>query len=276
MKYRPDESTLMAYLYGELETQEKEKVDSWLEDNPEAVKELENFRQLRQLMSNLADKEVIEPPIISSTSGKAWHIWEWRHFKAVTSIAASLLLLLFAAKIVGIQISTHDSSLKISFGGNTETEIYNNEQLSKTEVSDMISVSLAEYDKNLNQEWRKMQDSLDAGMNKHLQESAQQINKLLASAGQTNQDQIAAYLADLQKQNTRFMEGYVQVANADQRQHMQELLTDFALYLEDQRTNDLVYLQARLNLIEKEKEVFKMETEQLLSGIVGNPNKYIE
>jgi len=54
-------------------------------------------------------------------------------------------------------------------------------------------------------------------------------------------------------------------------------LVDFSKYLQQQRNDDLQVVQSRLNNLEQNTDVFKQETEQILSSIittVGN-NKSI-
>jgi hypothetical protein len=53
------------------------------------------------------------------------------------------------------------------------------------------------------------------------------------------------------------------------------LLVDFSKYLQQQRSDDLQLVQSRLNNMEKNTNVFRQETEQILSSIittVGNKN----
>jgi hypothetical protein len=51
---------------------------------------------------------------------------------------------------------------------------------------------------------------------------------------------------------------------------MEELLIDFAKYMEQQHRNDLQVLQARLNSIEQNTDLFKHETEQILTSIISS------
>ena len=49
MSYKPNENDLMAYLYGELEGSEKEAMDKYLFEHPEARIELERLQQMRSI-----------------------------------------------------------------------------------------------------------------------------------------------------------------------------------------------------------------------------------
>jgi hypothetical protein len=45
-------------------------------------------------------------------------------------------------------------------------------------------------------------------------------------------------------------------------------LVDFSKYLQQQRTDDLQLVQSRLNNLEQNTDMFKQETEQILSSII--------
>jgi hypothetical protein len=54
----------MAYLYDELQGEEKREVEEYLAGNPQARKELENLMWVRKAMATVGDKEVIAPPVV--------------------------------------------------------------------------------------------------------------------------------------------------------------------------------------------------------------------
>src|SRR5690349_5330970 len=99
MSYKPDESVLMAYLYDELSGEEKVMVEKYLQENPAAMKELESFQHLRKMLTAVSDKEVIAPPIVMEDT-KQRFFWNAPYFKTITAIAASLLLLMIAGKVL--------------------------------------------------------------------------------------------------------------------------------------------------------------------------------
>jgi uncharacterized protein Yka (UPF0111/DUF47 family) len=67
------------------------------------------------------------------------------------------------------------------------------------------------------------------------------------------------------------MKDYFQLSAADQKKYTEGLLVDFSSYLKEQRKQDLMILQTRVNSIEKETDQFKQETEQLLASIISTP-----
>jgi len=67
---------------------------------------------------------------------------------------------------------------------------------------------------------------------------------------------------------------YFQLTSTEQKQYIENLLVDFAKYLQQQRNDDLQFVQTRMNSLEQNTDILKQETEQILSSIitsVGNP-----
>src|SRR5580704_2860955 len=99
MSYKPDESILISYLYGELDGQEKEKLLMYFQEHPEELKRLQGKANVRKIMGALNDKEVIAPPIFTEDHSRDVYFWRSAYFKTVLSIAASFLLLLLAGRL---------------------------------------------------------------------------------------------------------------------------------------------------------------------------------
>jgi anti-sigma factor RsiW len=88
MSYKPDETVFMAYLYDELNPDEKLLVEKYLSENPDARKELEQLQHLRRLMSAVADQEVIAPPMVVEGTNLRF-FWNAPYVKTIRGLAAS-------------------------------------------------------------------------------------------------------------------------------------------------------------------------------------------
>lgn len=156
MDYRASETDLMAYLYGELEGQEKETLEQYLLENAEARAQLESLKQIKFALSHVKDKEVIAPPIFVGESNQRY-FWNTPYFKTIVSIAASVLIIMMVGKVSGLQVRYSDSELKISFGGVTEPKRIETAQpnpaLTPTEVKDMINTALHENNSAMQATW---------------------------------------------------------------------------------------------------------------------------
>jgi hypothetical protein len=274
MSYKPNENDLMAYLYGELEGSEKEAMDKYLFEHPDARLELERLQQMRSMLGHVKDKEVIAPPIFVGES-KQRFIWNAPYLKTIVSIAASLLLIILVGKLSGMRIQYQESELRISFGG---SQVVNDDatptaqpalaSLSTEEVQAMINSSLDKNNLAMQSSWKETQQQLDASITKNLAQNSNKIDKLVKDASVASQDQIRQFVSGMQTENLQLVKNYFKLSAGEQKQYIESLLVDFSKYLQQQRNDDLQLVQTRLNSIEKNTDVFKQETEQILSSII--------
>lgn len=276
MSYKPDEGTLMSYLYGELEGIEKEKVERYLFEYPEARMELEKLQQVRHVMSFVKDKEVIAPPIVIGNNNR--FNWNSPYVKTILAIAASLLLIMIVGRLTDTSISLDNREVKISFGDvqNDVHEVPENTSLTQgvtaDEVQAMINSSLTQNNEVMKASWNETQEKLDASIRQNLTQNSNRIDQLMKQASSASEEQIKGFLASAQTENMRLVKDYFQLSATDQKQYIEDLLVDFAKYLQQQRTDDLRIVQSRLNNLEQNTDQFKQETEQILSSIISNTN----
>jgi hypothetical protein len=273
MNYKPDEKDLMAYLYDELEGQEREKVEQYLLENAEARETLEKFHKLRRMMSTVTDKEVIAPPIVIGESGRRF-FWNTPYFNTIMSIAASLLLIILVGKLTGTQISFANRELRMSFGGasieNTPVETKaSNPSLTAEQVQTMINSSLTQNNTAMQASIRESQEKLDASIRKNLALNSGKIDRLVREAAMASQEQINQYVANIQANNTQMVKDYFQLTAADQKKYVEDLLVDFSKYLQQQRNDDLQLVQNKMQSLEQNTNIFQQETEQILSSIIS-------
>lgn len=275
MNYKPDESTLIAYLYGELDAKEAEKVQEYLNHNPEVLKKLQGLNEVRSALSHAGDQEVIAPPIFMDATSHASRFWQSGYFKTVMSIAASILFLLVAARLIGPEISYSSGELRISFNGNKQIEKPVEQviipSLSSSEVQDMINTSLIKNNEQISSEWESNNKKLQASLKSSLTNNSEKIDELMKVASQASQEQVRTFVASLQQDNLQLMKDYMQLSAKDQKAYVESLLVDFSKYLQEQRKQDLVLFQTRMSSIEKNTDQFKQETEQILANIISNP-----
>ena len=99
---KPDEAMLIAYCYGEIDDADRSMVEAYLAEHPEELRRLESWGFVRKAMSRLEDEEVIAPPIIVGQVDKP--IWKERYFRMTLGIAASFLVVLIAARLMGLGV----------------------------------------------------------------------------------------------------------------------------------------------------------------------------
>jgi hypothetical protein len=273
MNYKPDEGMLMAYLYGELDAAETEKVQTYLQQHPEELKKLQGLGDTRNIFAQVQDKEVIAPPIFMDDANVK-PLWQSSYFKTVMSIAASLLFLMVAGKFLGTEINYSGGELKISFGGKKELpkEIVQPTNLTEEKVKEMIQSSLASNNEVITSSWTEDQKRLSQSIRQNLDQNSKKIDALMKGSADASQEQVRGFVASLQNENLKLMKDYFQLSAADQKKYTESLLVDFSQYLKEQRKQDLMLFQTRVNSIEKNTDQFKQETEQLLASIISNPS----
>lgn len=278
MNYKPTENDLMDFLYGELEGAEKEKVEKYLLENPSARLELEQLRNVRSVLSQVKDKEVIAPPIFVGDS-KQRSLWQTPYLKTVVSIAASLILVILVGRFSGLRIQYGESELRIGFGNEQHVKPVDapttTAALSPEEVQAMINSALHQNNEAMQTSWKQTQQGLDASISRNLAINSGKIDKLVRESSVASQEQFKQFVSGMQTENLQLVKNYFKVSGDQQKQYIESLLVDFSKYLQQQRTDDLQLVQTRLNSLEKNTNVFKQETEQILSSIittVGNKN----
>ncbi|HEY5825440.1 MAG TPA: hypothetical protein VIT44_13790 [Cyclobacteriaceae bacterium] len=271
MKYRPDESTLISYLYGELDAREGEKVQLYLQANPEELVKMKQLMGVQEIMSNIEDKEVIAPPVFMDEAPRARMVWLNGPMKTVVGIAASFLLLLVAAKLLGTEISYSQSQLKISFGGTkTEQPFQQSQTLSPEQVQLMINSSLARNNETIADSFAENQKELDKAIKNSLAINSSKIDGLMKNASQASQEQVRSFVSNLQSENVKTMREYIQLSSSEQSKYMEGLLVDFTKYLNEQRKQDLQLVQSKISTMEQNTDQFKQETEQILATIINS------
>lgn len=273
MSYKPSENDLMAYLYGELENPEREAVEKYLFEHPEARHELDRLGNVRTLLGEVRDKEVIAPPIFVDDR-KSRNLWDIPYIRTIGSIAASLLILILVGRLSGMKVRYQAHELRISFGETAQPD-QATDVLSTGAVQAMINASLDKNNQSMQASWKETQSQLDASVNKSLALNSSKIDKLVREASVASQEQVREFVSGLQAENLQLVKNYFKLSADEQKQYIESMLVDFSKYLQQQRNDDLQLVQTRLNSLEKNTDVFKQETEQILTSIistVGNKN----
>ena len=116
--------------------------------------------------------------------------------------------------------------------------------------------------------WKQTQLQLDASIRKNLDVNSGKINELVQQASMASQEQIRQFVSGIQAENATLVKDYFQLTSSEQKKYVENLLVDFAKYLQQQRNDDLQLVSTRLNNLEQNTDLFKQETEQILSSII--------
>jgi hypothetical protein len=268
MNYKPDEATLVLYCYGELEPVEQLKVEEYLQNNPEEKKRMEEWSFTRTVFGNLQDKEVIAPSIILEDHEKKVVFWKENYFRMPLGIAASMILFLVAAKLIGLSLTYSPGELKIGFGDKVPP-VKEVPVLTEDQVGEMIHSTVASNNEILKASWSEDRKSLEKSIQRNLNSNSLKIDKLMQTASLSSQEQVKQFVGQLQNDNLKVMKDYMQLSANGQKEYIENMLVDFSKYLQEQRKQDLQFMQARVNKVEQNTDLFKQETEQILTSLIS-------
>lgn len=263
MKDRLDESTLVAYHYGELEGEALAQVESWLQQHPEEKERLKQWGAARKVLAQLGDKEVIAPPAVVGDTHRSF--WKAGYVRMSLGIAASLLIVVVAAKLLGLNTTFSQGEMRIGFGPQTPVE----KPLSQQEVASMIHTSLQRNNEVLRAGWDEDRKNLEDNIRKNVLASSEHIDRLVHKVSIGQQEEIKDFVNQLQANNLTLIRNYLQLSNESQKEYVQALLVDFSKYLQEQRSQDLKYVQTNMNTLQQNTEQFKKETQQILTSLIN-------
>lgn len=273
MNFKPDESLLIAYLYGELQGEEKINVERYLAEHPEAMKEVESLAFVRQALGKISDKEVIAPPIVMEDS-RSRYFWNTTYGRVILGIAASITLIILVGKMTDLKIRYVDHALTIGFG--EPKSIVAQDQpaqplLTATEVQEMINSALVKNNEVVQSDWEERQQQMNESIRKTLASKSDAVfADLVSKTSVASEAQIREFALTLQAENARMIKDYLTLNSTDQRKYIETLLVDFAKYMDQQHKNDLQVLQAKVNTLQENTDLFKYETEQILTSIFAS------
>ncbi|HAS41747.1 MAG TPA: hypothetical protein DCS93_14810 [Microscillaceae bacterium] len=299
-KYIPDEATLMAYLYEELEGAERKKVEAYLEQNPEAKAELEGLQDTRGIMGMLGDQQV-EQPLILMTNGseqpvpaaamlpqeKASHETSQPKERLITmgfartliGIAAAIILVFLMGALTNLQIkSGGQEGFAISFGKN-DTPIQPNTQkptIVREEVNPQeVQKLLSAYMKNYGDNFTKKLGSLEQKMALQNQQvlNAQKSKDEPSEVNGFTVTEVQMMLDNLKKDNLKTMVELIRLSNKDQRDYVGRAIADYARFIDDQRDSDLKNINRTINNLDDRTKSQQLQSDRLLARVIERVNQ---
>ncbi len=247
MNYKPDEAKLTSYLYGELSGEEHEKVSSYLEANPELKKELEGIQSLQKLMGKLSDKDVNEPSFVfedSPTIVLAKNNSFNNFLKSTVAIAASISLLILVGYFTQVRVSSNDSGWQLSFG--TEVQGVEVPNFNEESIKSWMKETLVANNESLVARINQMENNLD-NQSAQLQATSSGVKRL--ANYKLDEDLIDRYVAQITRENRDIILNLMDVAGRSQKEYLDDMMTDFAKFMESQRQSDFDIIQEQLNVL---------------------------
>ena len=255
MSYKPDESTLVAYIYGELSHNEKEKLEKYLREHPEVQKEIDALKDVRSIMGKLSDQEVSEPLIVLDGQGGSGRHLMWQILKPVIGIAATLLIVFLVAIVTKMNITSTDNGLSLTFGVQPEQTTGKD-----TEGQDLASFNEL-VDQKINNNNRELSDqisSVEKNLNDQLEMNRTTFHSLSSkedSPSGIDEETMKQLLENYKHENLQLMANLIELSRQQQDDEMEELLVNFAEYLKNQREQDLLMIRTGITDLKEETDL---------------------
>jgi hypothetical protein len=273
MSWKPNEHDIIDYLYGELTPEALQRFDDYRQQNPEFAREVNEFRLTQGILPALADEEVIPPvPLVDSNSPTPVVIANKKWLYPV-SIAASVAAILIAGYFSQLNLSFDENGFKMAFGNNIQSP--QETVLTPTQINALIDNKV----KLASAQWREEASRLEVGfaaqLAKNKKLTAAEIKKVAArkSPEGVEDEQILAFITQLQEENKRMMQNFYQASAAEQQKYMRNILLEFNTYLDQQRQQDLQFIQANMLELKSSSELKQEATDKILASIITTVNK---
>ncbi len=264
---------LIAYLYGEMSTEERLRFEKEMESDPELKNEFMELKQVRKGLSQLEDKEVMEPFFLwgkNVANGRAnpFNRKTLILFKPFIAIAASLTILLVVGYMTHFSISYQQDQLFIGFNRVQQTQPV--DVLSAEEIRNLVR---NEIDQNNQHIFNTINDSEGKMETRFasLESSQQQLTSRTSAKGIPEKD-LREFYKQLQQANATLMENYLQNATVQQQEYFQTVMNQFTNYLQDQREEDMRIIRRNLVNLKENQDQQKQETQQILATLLSNVN----
>ncbi|MEL7002717.1 MAG: hypothetical protein AAFN93_08290 [Bacteroidota bacterium] len=259
MSYKIDIDKMMAYLYGELSIEEVKEMEALIEKHPELKRELDELGELRGIMGELPDKEVIEPVIFQEQKR------EVPYLKTILAVAASISLIVLLGYLTNLKISFSENQLLVQFGRpEIETTTINKNKASN---SDLIQSSPVRDNSILQRQIDSLKVKLEEYNTSRSMISAE-INKSLNQNLNKTKIQLAAYAREQQQLNADALVTLLAQSEDYQKQYINALLTDYSEYLDTRREEDMQFYIDGLQTLKEDYDLKQIETEQLLTNLI--------
>jgi hypothetical protein len=265
-----DEGKLMAYLYGELSTTEKDELEKFFQENPDALKEYQEMLQVKSALGKITDKEVIAPPIFMDDEKPTISLWRSGFVRYAVGIAAAFFIVMVGAKLLGLQMQYSDREFTLSFGESRKHKPV--QGLSPEQVQQLIDASMAKNNDLVQASLNESQTKWSETLRQNSTQTSLRLNEISKTATAATQEQIRQFMEGVRNENAQAVQDYIRLSSNDQKAYIENLLVDFSKYMQEQRNSDLTVVNARLKTLEQDNTAFREEAGQILTSLISSNN----
>jgi len=270
MKWKPNETDIIDYLFGELRPDNQKKFEAYMTENADFAQEVKDLRLTQKVLPALTDEEVIPHiPLIESQQRNPMRNQMHRWFLPI-SIAASIAALLVVGYLTQFNLSYTDAGFKMSFNNSVAEPL--EKLLTKAEVQEMINASTSLTSKGFENKLDEVQLSFATQLEQNNRLTKANIQRVASRQVKLDDEQILTFIAQLNEENKKNIQSFYQASASQQKKYMQIMLQDFNEYLTQQRVNDLNSIQLTMKEIQNESFEQQQETDKILASIITTVN----
>ncbi|MBT28132.1 MAG: hypothetical protein CMO01_00620 [Thalassobius sp.] len=275
-----DKSTIIDYLYGEMNEDEKLLFEQQLEKDPALKAEVDAMIETRSFLNKASVQEPTEPLILnglnnfnSQSKDTLWRKW--------ASVAAALLVILVAAAWWNLEIEMGDGELRISFNKN-----YNKVQQAEIKKQkDALEEEIAKQKDLMNQALKERVAQLEDSLYLGYTNIKSEFQELVSQQNVQVQNQQRVYLTpeDVEKlmwkineENFKNTTLLLSKTSESQQKYTEELMREFAEFVDEKRQNDLQLVSYALNKLKTDTQAQQEETNIILAKLINEWNKESE
>ncbi len=267
-------NNLIAYLYDEMSTEERLRFEREMEADPKLKNEFLELKFVRKGLSNLEDKEVMEPFFLWGRNGvNGWANPFKRRtmilFKPFVAVAASLAILLLVGYLTNFSVMYQEKGLFIGFNNQKPTESV--DALSADQITNLIKNEIARNNSILLSNLNNTESKLGARLTSL--ENRQKYPPVYRQASKNvTENDLQQYYQQVQNANATLMDDYFRNATVQQQEYFQTVMNQFTEYLQDQREQDLRLIRRSLVSLKEDQDQKQLETQQILAALLNNVN----
>ncbi len=184
-------SLFMDYLYDEISDEDKTKLETYLELNPDLRNELKQLEQTRSVLQQMPDPDPAQQLLVMEPRERSFSQW-WQQAKNLLpqsllgktafATAAGLILFFFLGSLAQLHIGTAGSGVTISLGQNPATsETLSPEQADAlvNQIREENAAMLSEYAEAINQQNEEQLQQVIAYFEEQRMNDLQLVNQTL-------------------------------------------------------------------------------------------------
>lgn len=294
--YIPDEATLMAYLYDELDGVTRTKVAHYLKENPAVQAEIEGMQSARDIMGMLGDQDagqpliligdekndevggaIVQPTPIVATTPKTQLI-TIGFARTMIGIAAAIVLVFLMGALTDLKIQSGTQGLAISFGDTQtppqdktkQTPTIIKQGIDKSEVKKLLSSYMQHYGDSLSQKLGGLEQKLVLQNRRIL--NTQKKNVVNDNQGFTVTE-VQMMVDNLKKENLKTMVELIRLSNKDQKDYVGRAIADYSRFVEDQRESDLKQINLNISSLDDRTKTKQLQSDRLLAKVMEQVNR---